>query len=103
MRQDLRMGAAWWSARDYGIDVTVRVMPGARRSELVDVSNEMLRIRVGAPARDGKANAAVQRFVADLFGVRPGAVEIVHGEHLRDKVVAIRGITEPPPDLRDRP
>jgi uncharacterized protein len=97
------MGAGWWAPREGGIDVTVRVLPSARRSELVDVSKEMLRIRVGAPARDGKANAAVQRFVAELFGVRPSAVAIIHGEHLRDKVVAIRGISEPPIELRDQP
>jgi uncharacterized protein len=96
------MASGWWAPREGGIDVTVRVIPGGRRSELVDVSAAALRIRVGAPAREGKANVAVLRLVADLFGVRPSAVAIVRGEHLRDKVVAIRGITEPPPDLRDR-
>ena len=96
------MATGWWTPRDDGIDVTLRVVPGGRRSELVDVSPQALRIRVGAPARDGKANAAVVRLVADLFGVRPSAVAIVRGETLRDKVVAIRGITQPPPDLRDR-
>jgi hypothetical protein len=96
------MASGWWAPREGGIDVTLRVIPGGRRSELVDVSPTALRIRVGAPAREGKANVAVLRLVADLFGVRPSAVAIVHGEHLRDKVVAIRGISEPPPNLRDR-
>jgi uncharacterized protein (TIGR00251 family) len=96
------MATGWWATREGGIEVTVRVVPGARRSELVDVSAAALRIRVGAPARDGKANLAVVRLIADLFGVRPSAVAIVRGETLRDKVVAIHGITEPPPALRDQ-
>ena len=102
MRKDRDMATGWWALREGGIEVTLRVIPGGRRSELVDVSAQALRIRVGAPARDGKANLAVVRLIADLFGVRPSAVAIVHGETLRDKVVAIRGIAEPPLALRDQ-
>jgi len=102
MGKDRGMATGWWAPREGGIEVTLRVIPGGRRSELVDVGPTALRIRVNAPAREGKANEAVVRLVADLFAVRPSAVAIVRGETLRDKVVAIRGISEPPPDLRGR-
>jgi uncharacterized protein (TIGR00251 family) len=97
------MPESWWSVEESGITIAVRVVPGARKSEVVEASQEALRIRIAAPARDGKANAEVQRFVAELFGVRRSAVSIVRGERSRDKVVEIAGLREPPPTLRERP
>jgi uncharacterized protein (TIGR00251 family) len=97
------MPASWWSAGETGITIVVRVVPGARRSEVVVASHEALRIRIAAAARDGKANAEVQRFVAELFGVRRSAVSIIRGERSRDKVVEIAGLREPPAVLRERP
>lgn len=90
----------WWSQGDGGITVTVRVVPGARRSEIVDASGSTLRIRLAAPAHDGKANAELQRYLGEVFGVRRSAVSLVRGERHRDKVARIAGVIEPPPDLR---
>jgi len=82
-----------------GVTVAVRVQPGARRSEVVDATGEQLRIRIAAPPVDGKANAEVRRFVAELFGVRASAVTLVRGERHRDKVVRITGVDVPPQEL----
>ena len=97
------MSASWWSVGETGITVVVRVVPGARKSEVVDASSDALRIRIAAAARDGKANAEVQRFLAELFGVRRSAVSIARGERSRDKIVEIAGLGEPPAVLRERP
>jgi uncharacterized protein (TIGR00251 family) len=91
--------ATWWSARDGAITVAVRVTPGARRSEVIDASGDRLRIRVAAPALDGRANAEVQRFVAARFGVRRSAVSLLRGERSRDKTLRIAGIDAPPTDF----
>jgi len=79
--------------------LSVRVTPGARRSEVIDASGDRLRIRVAAPALEGRANAEVERFVAALFGVRRSAVSLVRGERSRDKTLRIAGIESPPADL----
>lgn len=93
--------AAWWSTSDEGIVLRVKVMPGARRSEVVDASGDRLRVRVGAPAVEGKANLELERFLAGLFGVRRSAVSVRHGQRGREKTVAIAGVTAPPVlDLR---
>ena len=97
------MAGSWWSVGEAGITVAVRVVPGARRSEVVDTSQATLRIRIAAAAHEGKANAEVQRFLAELFGVRRSAVTIIRGERSRDKIVEISGLREPPATLRDRP
>ena len=89
--------SGWWTPKGDGITVAVRVMPGARRSEVVDAAGERLRIKVAAPAVEGKANIEVVRFLAEVFGVRRSAVSILRGEHSRDKTVRVVGIDHPPP------
>ena len=88
--------SGWWSKYEGGITVTTRVTPGARRSEVVDVAGDRLRLKVAAPAVEGKANAEVVRFLAEVFGVRRSAVVLWRGEHSRDKILQISGIDAPP-------
>ncbi len=53
-----------------------------------------MRLRVDAPAVDGKANRACIRFLAEALGVPRRQVELVRGETSRDKVVRIREVPE---------
>jgi len=71
--------------------VDVHVVPNARRDEIVGVHDGRLRVRVRAPAVDGKANTALCRVVAEHFGVRASKVTIVRGEHARQKTLRVEG------------
>lgn len=86
----------WWKRTDDGIELTVRVVPGARRSEVADVAVAHLRVRVNAPAVEGKANAELCRFLADWCGVRTNAVDVVSGDRGRLKRVRVVGVYAPP-------
>jgi uncharacterized protein (TIGR00251 family) len=90
------MDAAWWSAIEGGLVVSVRVTPGGRRSEIIECGADRLRVRLNAPAVEGKANVELVRFLAEAFAVRRSAVTIVRGTHSRDKTVTITGPTSPP-------
>ena len=90
------MAEAWWSTTDDGITLRVRATPGAKRSEVVGVVEGRLRLRIHAPAVEGKANAELIRFLAAWAGVRASAVTIVRGEHAREKAVRLRGLDAPP-------
>jgi uncharacterized protein (TIGR00251 family) len=79
--------------------LTLRVAPGAKRPGIAGRYASGWRVRVGAPAEDGKANAAVVALLAETLGVRRGDVEIVSGHGSRDKTVALSGIT---PDETER-
>jgi uncharacterized protein (TIGR00251 family) len=72
----------------------VWVAPGARRSELVGVADGRLRLRLAAPAREGRANAELIRFAAELLGVPRSQVAIVAGASGRRKSLEVRGVTE---------
>ena len=81
--------APWARRLADGWSLTIRVQPGARRSEVVGPHGDALRIRVAAPAVDGKANAELVRFLAEHLGVPARAVEITRGHTSRTKVVHI--------------
>jgi uncharacterized protein (TIGR00251 family) len=73
-----------------GAALTIRVTPRSRRAEIAGVlDNGTLRIRVPAPPVEGRANAALVEFVADVLEVRKSQVEIVAGHHGLDKIVSI--------------
>jgi uncharacterized protein len=69
----------------------LRVVPNARRSEVVGVHGEAIKVKVQAPAVEGKANEALREFLGERLDVPARAVEIISGEKSRDKMVAIEG------------
>jgi len=74
--------------------LSVRVQPRAKRSEVAGERAGAVVIRIAAPPVDGKANAALCRFVADAAGVPRRAVTVVRGDSGRDKVLRVEGRTE---------
>ena len=85
----LDAGAPWARRLDDGWSLTIRVQPGASRSEVVGSHGDALRVRVAGPAVDGKANAELVRFLAEHLGIPARAVEITRGHASRTKVVRI--------------
>ena len=77
------------------LTLTLRVQPGAAKTEMAGHHGETaLRLRLAAPARDGKANRACVKFLAGALGVPAGAVTIVHGAGSRDKLVRVSPVPE---------
>jgi uncharacterized protein len=68
--------------------------PGARRSEITGVADGRLRVRLAAPAHEGKANAELVRFLAASLQVPRSAVSLVAGAGARRKLVRVHGVTE---------
>ena len=85
----LSAGAPWCRRLADGWSLTIRVQPGASRSEVVGPYGAALRVRVTGPAVDGKANAELVRFLAEHLGLPPRSVEITKGHTNRTKVVRI--------------
>lgn len=73
--------------------VAVRVQPRAKRTEVAGERGEAIVVRVASPPVDGKANAALCRFVAERAGVPRGAVTVVRGATARDKLLRVEGAT----------
>jgi uncharacterized protein len=98
-RRDDANAGTWWQPGDHAITIWLRVTPGGRRSEVIEVAPDRLRVRIGARAVDGAANDELERFLAALFHVRPSAISLLRGARSRDKSVRIDGIVAPPAEL----
>jgi uncharacterized protein len=75
------------------VRITVRVSPGARRTEVVGRHGDGWRVRVAAPPERGRANEALVLHLAGLVGLPRSAVRLVSGAGARDKVVEIDGLS----------
>ncbi len=76
-----------------GCTFTVYVVPGSRQEGIVGLYGEALRVRLRAPAMEGKANQALRTFLAEQLQVPVNAVEILSGHTSRRKVVRVIGVT----------
>jgi uncharacterized protein (TIGR00251 family) len=75
-----------------GCTFQVRVIPRGRREEIVGLHGDALKVRLTAPPVEGKANHALQVFLAGQLGVSPSAVEILSGHASRQKRVRVAGV-----------
>lgn len=72
--------------------ISVKVVPGASRNGIVGWLGEDLKVRIQAPATDGKANDALCEFLASELGLPTRAVRISSGFSLRKKLVEADGL-----------
>lgn len=72
----------------------VKVVPGAKRDEVVGPLGDRLKIRVSAPPEDGKANRAVCELVARRLGVRESAVRVASGHANAHKTLEVDGVEQ---------
>ena len=79
-------------ATNDGVEVTVKVVPNASRDRIVGRLGDALKIQVAAPPERGRANAAVERLLAEALGVKEKDVSVVRGMSNPRKVVLVRGI-----------
>lgn len=81
-----------WTMKGSDLELRVKVVPGARRSEVVGPLGDRLKVRVAAPAESGKANRALIDLLREFLDARE--IEIVSGRSSPEKVVRIAAATE---------
>ena len=74
--------------------ISLRVHPNAARSEVIDFTDGVLRVRVAAPPVKGKANKELMAFLGQVLGVGKGSLTIIKGHTSRSKVIAIDGLSQ---------
>ena len=78
-------------------DVVVRVyvVPNASMTQVtgihVDANGQSIRLKLQAPPVNGKANAAVRKWLANYVGVPQGRVELVRGSTSQHKQLKVTG------------
>lgn len=100
---------SWCSQVAGGVRLAVLVQPNAKKTEVIGVQddagtdgagkdgavktgtiNQVLKIRLHAPALEGRANEALIRFLADSLKLPKSAITLTHGQTSRRKLLEVR-------------
>jgi uncharacterized protein len=83
-----------------GSVVAVLAHPGAKRAGVLGERAGALRVAVTAPPDKGKANAAIERVLAECLGCKAAQVRLLSGATSRQKRFLVVGMNAI--DLRER-
>lgn len=84
------MSRPWCKLHGGGLRIAVHVQPNASRSEVIGEIEGALKIRLNAPPVDGKANEALERFIAERLKVPKRDVSVSHGHSSRQKLLQVK-------------
>lgn len=84
--------AAWCRDVGGGVELRVKVVPGASRDRVAGVLGDALKIQVSAAPERGKANAAVEQLVANALGIATSAVHVIAGLTQPRKTIRVDGL-----------
>lgn len=73
--------------------LAIKAVPNAPRSAVVGWLGEALKVKVHAPALEGRANDELCEFLADALALPRRAVTVLQGDKSRQKVLHISGLT----------
>lgn len=84
---------AWISEDKTGVTLSILAQPKASKSEIAEVMEGRVKIRLKAPPVEGEANKELIRFLAKALNVSKAKVVIKAGKASRRKRVRIEGIS----------
>ena len=81
----------WYRTSGDVVTLTLHVQPGAKKNGIAGLYGDALKLKLAAQPVEGRANEALLKYIAGLFGVPVRQVELRQGEQSRHKVVAVTG------------
>lgn len=69
--------------------IKIKVVPRAKKSEIIKLDKDYFKIKVLSPPIKNKANKEMIRLLADYCNVNKSAIKIIKGEHSREKLVEV--------------
>lgn len=83
------MSRAWCSALPGGVRLAVQITPNAKKTEVIGVLDDALKLKLQAQPIEGKANEALIRFLAGALAVPRSAITITHGHTSKRKLLEV--------------
>jgi uncharacterized protein (TIGR00251 family) len=74
--------------------VCFHIVPNAKANQVIGSHGAAIKIKLRAPAVEGKANAALRRFLAEELKIPERNVVLERGQKSRDKLIRIYGLSE---------
>ncbi len=75
------------------IILKVKIIPKSKCNKLVGYENDILKIKINAPAQKGKANKELIYFLAKILSISQRDITIISGETSRIKKIQIENIS----------
>jgi uncharacterized protein (TIGR00251 family) len=70
------------------------VQPNAKKSGFAGLHGERLKLKLSAPPVEGKANAALLRFLSETLELPAGNLSLIRGQSSRAKTVRVSDIPD---------
>lgn len=80
--------------KDLRARITVQVQPNARKNEIVDFKDGVLKVKISAPPVKGKANKELIGFLSDRFEISKSSITIEKGLTSKRKGLIIEGLSQ---------
>jgi uncharacterized protein (TIGR00251 family) len=80
---------SWFQTGRDGLTLHIHAQPGAKRTEVVGLYGDCIKVRLASPPVDGKANACLIDFLARRLGIKRGQISIARGMSSRRKSVFV--------------
>ena len=80
------------SGKNSVLFVAIHAQPGAKRTAIVGVHGDKLKVCLASPPVDGKANAMLIKFFSKTLGLPKSSIQLVGGETSREKRLSISGV-----------
>jgi len=74
--------------------IRFRVVPNAKQNKIAGEHGTAIKIKLRAPALEGKANAALRSFLACELKISERSIVLERGHKSREKIVRIKKLTE---------
>jgi uncharacterized protein (TIGR00251 family) len=72
----------------------IQAKPNARQNQLLPGPDGRWTVRLAAPPQDGKANAVLLAYMAEVFGVSKSSVQLLSGHTAPFKKLEINDLSE---------
>ncbi len=70
------------------------VVPNAKQNKMTGEHGLAIKIKLHAPALEGKANTALRAFLAEELKISEQRIRLIRGQKLREKLIRIEGLSE---------
>lgn len=87
------MSRTWCSSLPGGVRLAVQIQANAKKTEVIGVLDDALKIKLAAQPIEGKANEALVKWLAGALGVSRSAVTLTHGQTNKKKLLEVAGVT----------
>jgi uncharacterized protein len=72
----------------------VHIVPNAKQNKVMGERGDAIKIKLRAPALEGKANAALRIFLAEELKISECSILLERGQKSREKIIHIEGLSE---------